>query len=207
MVEEKAIYSIEKFLVSRRLMYWQVYLHKAVLGAEMMLVKIIHRAKELIQDSIPVNASTAAFDYFLQAGPDLDIENSLDMFCKLDDYDVMSTIKNWSTHPDKILSLLCSSLIDRRLYKVKLQAEPIPEDFTRCRNDEVQNSLGLSEDDLEYFVFTGVTSNTTYDLADESINILFKDGSIKDISQVDNAMISRNLSSTVKKYYICYWRC
>ncbi len=206
MVEEKAIYSIEKFLVSRRLMYWQVYLHKTVLGAEMMLVKIIHRARELANRGEQVQAATDTLQFFLLASGDRVIENHLDLFCRLDDYDVMATIKNWCSHPDKILSLLCRSLIDRNLYKVKLQADPIDECFVQTKEQDAIKSLGITPGEVKYFVFTGEASNTTYDPADESIDILFKDGSIKDISKVDNALISRNLSSTVKKYYICYLR-
>src|SRR5882724_1323065 len=125
-VEEKAIYSIEKFLVSRRLMYWQVYLHKTVLAAEMMLVKIIRRAKELIARQEGLTTVSPALDFFLQsAGGNPAIEEHLDTFCSLDDNDVMATIKNWGRHPDKILATLCRSLTDRHLYKVKLQAEPL----------------------------------------------------------------------------------
>jgi hypothetical protein len=206
-VEEKAIYSIEKFLVSRRLMYWQVYLHKTVLGAEMMLVKIIRRAKELRTAGIKTHAATDSLNFFFESQSNkVSVAEHLTTFCNLDDYDVMATIKNWCHHPDKILSTLCRSLIDRRLYKVKLQAEPIDEEFTKARIKEAQQALGISEEEARYFVFTGSTSNTIYDPADERINILFKDGSIKDISAVDNALIQRGLSSTVKKYYICYWR-
>src|ERR1700737_4313625 len=103
-VEEKGIYSIEKFLVARRLMYWQVYLHKTALGAEMMLVKIIRRAKELREKNIPVKAATDALNFFLQIQSDLSIERNINVFCKLDDFDVMCTVKNWADHPDKILS-------------------------------------------------------------------------------------------------------
>lgn len=206
MVEEKAIYSIEKFLVSRRLMYWQVYLHKTVLGAEMMLVNIIHRAKELISKGQPLKAASDAFDFFLHQNAGENIEQYLDTFCQLDDHDVMTTIKNWSHHPDKILSLLCRSLTGRNLYKVKLQAEPVNENFVKEKLNEVKQKLGIGDEDAGYFVFTGITSNTTYNPADEHINILFKDGTVKDISKVDNALIQHNLSSTVKKYYICYMR-
>ncbi|HEX6849408.1 MAG TPA: HD domain-containing protein, partial [Chitinophagaceae bacterium] len=123
MVEEKAIYSIEKFLVARRLMYWQVYLHKTVLGAEMMLVKIIQRAKELIAQGVRVEAATTALNYFLQnPAANHKTEEHLDTFCSLDDFDVMATVKNWMDHPDKILSTLSKGLVDRKLYKVKLQA-------------------------------------------------------------------------------------
>jgi uncharacterized protein len=207
-VEEKAIYSIEKFLVSRRLMYWQVYLHKAVLGAEMMLVKIIRRAKELISLGGSLHAASQVLDNILKNPQDyLNMSDALQSFCQLDDHDVMATIKNWCRHPDKILSLLCRSLIDRNLYKVKLQAEPISQSLAGQRVKEIAAVLELSEQEVaEYFVFTGEASNTTYNPSDERINILFKDGTIRDISQVDNALIQHNLSSTVKKYYICCWR-
>jgi len=206
-VEEKAIYSIEKFLVSRRLMYWQVYLHKTVLAAEMLLVKIIHRAKQLISKGEQLTAAANALDFFLhQANTASFIGDHLDTFCCLDDHDVMATIKNWCRHPDKILSTLCRSLTDRRLYKVKLQAEPIAADIVKEKTKDAIDKLGITADEAGYFVFTGTTSNTTYNPADERINILFKDGTIKDISMVDNALIQHNLSSTVKKYYICYLR-
>jgi uncharacterized protein len=208
MVEEKAIYSIEKFLLSRRLMYWQVYLHKTVLASEMMLVKIIHRAKELISNGQKLTAASNAFDFFLhQANGIAAIGQHLETFCRLDDYDVMATIKNWCDHPDKILVTLCRSLIDRRLYKVKLQAEPVDDNFVKEKIREVKEKLNISETETNYFVFTGIASNTTYNPADERINILFRDGVVKDISMVDNALIQHNLSSTVKKYYICYYRC
>src|SRR5688572_18529378 len=137
MVEEKAIYSIEKFLVARRLMYWQVYLHKTVLGAEKMLVKIIQRAKELIDRGEEVHAPTITFDFFLhhpiQNGA---IAQYLDKFCQLDDYDVIAAIKNWIYHPDPVLSILCRSLIERRLLKVKLQAEPFDQEWiAQLRNN------------------------------------------------------------------------
>lgn len=207
MVEEKAIYSIEKFLVSRRLMYWQVYLHKTVLSAEMMLVKIIRRAKELIVNGVTVQAASVELDFFLQNNSAAAaIEQHLETFCRLDDHDIMATIKNWCRHRDKILSTICRSLVDRKLLKVKLQAEPFEEAFVKEKVKEACDKLGISENESAYFVFTGETSNTTYDPLDERINILFKDGTIKDISKVDNALIQQSLSGAVRKYYICYVR-
>lgn len=208
MIEEKGIYSIEKFLVARRLMYWQVYLHKAVMSAEMLLVKIIRRAKELIEKNIPAIAATDALNFFMNnSGDHQFIKQHLDKFCNLDDYDVMCTIKNWSVHPDKILSTLCRSLVDRRLLKIKLQTEPFTEKAIREKICEVAKCLQINEQEAGYFVFTGEAINTTYDTSDERINILFKDGSVKDISQIDNALIHQQLSGPVKKYYICYYRC
>lgn len=210
MVEEKAIYSIEKFLVSRRLMYWQVYLHKTVLAAEMMLVKIIERARQLIQDKIEVIAATEELNFFLQNFTEKNsIDQHLDSFCRLDDYDVMTTIKNWSKHPDKILSILCNSLIERNLFKVILQGDAFNETIVSDKKKELCSKYDISEEQSDYFVFTGEASNTTYKLHDEKINILFKDGTIKDISQVDNALIQHNAGlayGEVKKYYFCYLR-
>jgi uncharacterized protein len=218
MVEEKAIYSIEKFLVSRRLMYWQVYLHKTVLSAEKMLVRILERARELIGQGIPARACSPALDFFLgRCDQPLGIEAPmdqgsigrrpdfrLDKFCLLDDYDVMGTIKNWMSHDDVVLSALSRMLIDRKLLKVRFQATAIDEDYVEQLRLEASRKLGVSLEEARYFVFTGQAVNTTYNPKDEMINILFKDGSVKDISQVDNALIRQTLASTVKKFYICH---
>ncbi|HTI09124.1 MAG TPA: HD domain-containing protein [Puia sp.] len=205
MVEEKAIYSIEKFLVSRRLMYWQVYLHKTVLSAEKMLVKILERAKELIFQGTPVPSSSPVLDFFLkEEGGAIPIERHLDKFCQLDDYDVMGTIKNWVFHPDKVLSLLSRCLIDRQLLKVRLQATPFDSTFVWELKERISQQLSITMEEAGYFVFTGQAVNTTYDPSDEKINILFKNGAVKDISQVDNALIQQTLASAVKKFYICY---
>ena len=202
-VEEKAIYSIEKFLVSRRLMYWQVYLHKTVVSAEQTLQKILQRAKE-----IKATSPSPFLNIFLNLDDNKNttINDWLPEFCQLDDYDVMSAVKYWQLHPDKILSILCRCLVERNLLKVKLQAEPFSETFVKEKIKEACDKLNISEKEATYFVFTGEASNTTYNPKDESINILFKDGTIKDISKVDNALIQHNLSGTVKKYYICYLR-
>ncbi len=206
MVEEKAIYSIEKFLVSRRLMYWQVYLHKTVVSAEQTLQKIIQRARE-----INATATSTFLNIFLTLDKNQrpNVSDWLFEFCQLDDYDVMSAVKHWQMHEDKILSLLCRSLVERNLLKVKLQVEPFDEAFVKEKTKEICEKLGITEKEARYFVFTGETSNTTYDPADERINILFKDGTIKDISKVDNALIHFNSGlayGEIKKYYICYMR-
>src|SRR5688500_6180195 len=168
MVEEKAIYSIEKFLVSRRLMYWQVYLHKTVLSAEMMLVKIIERTKELLSKSIKVPSTSPAFSYFLNNEVKSDeIPGNIERFCSLDDYDVFATIKGWMFHEDKILSLLSSMLVERRLLKVKLQAAPIDQDMIRNLRNNICRELAITVEESRYFLFTGEAVNTTYDLDEE----------------------------------------
>jgi HD superfamily phosphohydrolase len=207
LVEEKAIYSIEKFLVSRRLMYWQVYLHKTVIAAEMMLVRIIHRVRELIAKGIAVSAATTDLNFFLhEKTSNLRIKNHLDKFCKLDDHDVMTSIKNWANHDDKILSLICRSLIERNLYKVKLQAGPFEEAMLQEKINEISRRLDVGKKEASYFVFTGEVMNTAYDPSEEKINILFKDGSVRDISMVDNALVQHTVSGAVRKHYICYIR-
>ncbi|MBO9561894.1 MAG: HD domain-containing protein [Niastella sp.] len=205
LVEEKAVYSIEKFLVSRRLMYWQVYLHKTVLCAEKMLVKIVERAQELITRGVTVSCTSPVFDFFLQNHNTVtSIDSHLEQFCLLDDYDVLATIKNWVFHPDKVLSRLCHCLVTRRLLKVKLTATPMDQDWLEQQRNRICHEMQIDPQDCHYFLFGGVAENTTYDPRVESINILFKDGSVKDISKVDNALIHQALSSPVKKYYICY---
>jgi HD superfamily phosphohydrolase len=205
MVEEKAIYSIEKFLVARRLMYWQVYLHKTVVAAEMMLVNIVKRAKELLANGFDVHSTSAAFDYFLTNEAKMAPGPEFDRFCLLDDYDVMATIKNWMDHPDMILSTLCQLLIHRRLLKVKLRTEPFDQAWIAEKRNVICEKLNITERESRYFIFTGEAENTTYNPTEEKINILFKDGTVKDISEVDNALIHQTLSTPVKKFYICFF--
>ncbi len=197
MVEEKSIYSIEKFLVARRLMYWQVYLHKTVLCAEQMLKRIIKRAK------------------FVKASTQLPLHNfitkpiqtvTLEEFCTLDDYDVMAAIKGWCNHEDKILSFLCNGLINRQLLKVRYFGNPVDDNLVQEKLAEAGIKLNLNMDEASWLVFTGEVSSSTYNPDDEHIHILFKDGHVKDISEVDNALINQNLMGKVKKYYICYLR-
>ncbi len=205
MVEEKAIYSIEKFLVARRLMYWQVYLHKTVLGAEMGLVKILERARQIgLQNKTSLAGSTLrAFLLNEYAG---NIDRHLPLFCELDDIDIIAAIKQWCHHPDKVLSMLCKGIMDRHLYKVKLQSSPINTEEINHYTHIAMEQWGVTEEEASYLVFTGEAENRTYNPFDESINILFKDGTVKDISRVDNALIQQNLSAPVKKFYICYFK-
>jgi hypothetical protein len=209
MVEEKAIYSIEKFLVSRRLMYWQVYLHKTVLSAEKMLVRIIERARELARAGEEVGSGSTVLDYFLREGNvfigESAIGSTVDIsqFCLLDDFDVMSAVKRWVFHSDPVLSTLSQGLINRQLLKVKFQATPFDENYVEALRAGVSNVLSIEAAEARYFVFAGEATNTTYNPADEKINILFKNGTVRDISQVDNALIQQTLSSPVKKFYLC----
>ncbi|HEX5025571.1 MAG TPA: HD domain-containing protein [Agriterribacter sp.] len=205
MVEEKAIYSIEKFLVARRLMYWQVYLHKTVLAAEMTLVKILERARQTGMENTD-GLSERTLKFFLLHQYQGGIDKHLNQFCQLDDTDVIAAIKSWCHHPDKVLSLLCNGIMNRNLLKVKLQSTPITWEEVSMQKEKVMNRFGINESAASCLVFTGEAENRTYNPYNEKINILFKDGSVKDISQVDNALIQHNLSGPVKKFYICYFK-
>ena len=207
MIEEKAIYTVEKFLVSRRLMYWQVYLHKTVMAAEKMLVRIIERARELIARGNDLPTASGHLSFFLKEHqPGGDFTGHLEKFTQLDDTDVMCTIKNWCSHPDKVLSRLCKGLVDRRLLKVLFQSEPFDASAIAKYRSEAARKLEISGDEAAYFVFTGEAVNTTYNPYDEHIKVLFKDGTVSDISKVDNALIHQQVSAPVKKYYLCYLR-
>lgn len=203
MVQEKGIYSIEKFLVARRLMYWQVYLHKTVVSAESMLEKIIRRARERISQGDKLYSGSESLDFFLSHSPQ-DPSEYLEAFSMMDDNDILSALKLWMKETDPVISGLSAMLINRRLLKARLQAEPFDDALLQTHVNEAVQILNISKTDAAYFVFTGEHHNTTYDPTDEKINILFKDGTVRDISLVDNALIHRSLSTAVKKFYICY---
>jgi uncharacterized protein len=198
MVEEKAIYSIEKFLVARRLMYWQVYLHKTVLAAEQMLVKIVTRARAVNAQAQP------NLQYFLDLRQPQPNETLLRHFAQIDDLDMMMAVKTWQHHPDPLLAMLCTSLLNRHLYKVAVQAQPFDEQVLQQRQLQAQAKYGVAAADAEYLAFVGKAQNITYTSHDERINILFKNGHISDISAVDNALLQQSHATTVDKHYICW---
>lgn len=205
-IEEKGIYSVEKFLIARRQMYWQVYLHKTVMAAEKMLVKIVERVRDIYTTDDKALYTNSPLDFFLgQFDGNMD-DRALDQFCLLDDVDITAAIKIWSRHADKVLSTLCYHLLNRQLFHCQLQAAPFDEQLVVQQQAAIAQKMGISVEEAGYFVFTGEAVNTTYQLGDERINMLFKDGSVKDISQVDNPLIHQTLSTPVKKFYICSLR-
>jgi HD superfamily phosphohydrolase len=207
MIEEKAIYSVEKFLVARRLMYWQVYLHKTVVVAEKMLVNVMDRARQLLSNGIDLPIASPTLNFFLKEHqPDGNFIKHLEKFSQIDDTDVMCTLKHWCHHFDPILSRLSKGLTDRKLLKIKFQSEPYSKNEVEQKCNEAVERLNISPYEASYFVFTGEAVNTTYNPYDERIKILFKDGTVSDISSVDNALIHQHLSSPVKKYYLCHLR-
>jgi len=206
-VEEKGIYSIEKFLIARRLMYWQVYLHKTVIAAEQMLVKILERAKEITLEGRNLFASPC-FSYFLKNSISMDdFQNNpknIERFTKLDDNDIFTSIKVWVDDEDLILSTLCAHIIDRNLYQVEITNEPPSIEKINDLAEKVTDEFEISDDDTSYFVFTDTIKNKAYSLGDGSINILMKDGSIQDIASASDYSNLEALSKTVEKYILCY---
>ncbi len=206
MVEEKGVHSVEKFIIARRLMYWQVYLHKAVLGAEMLLVNILKRAKELALNGHQLFASPS-LHYFLynkiaKADFEYNPENLL-RFCELDDNDVLCSIKVWMTNSDPVLAQLCKMMMERKLYKTILSTRSLEEMLVEKRKS-LKQKLGWDDATLNYFAFTGTTSTSTYNVDDEKITIAMKNGSSCDISEIENPLVNQALAKPVHKNYICY---
>lgn len=205
-VEEKGVQSVEKFIIARRLMYWQVYLHKTVLGIELLLINILKRAKYLTQNGEHLFA-TPALQYFLQRNlTEADFNDTpehLDVFCQLDDNDVMAAIKVWQNHEDKILSDLCQMLILRKLYKVLLSSASLAS-YLNDKKEQVMRDKHIAEKDLHYYVFDGVTSKSTYNINEELIRIETKSGQIKNITEIDDSLVNQALARAVHKNYICY---
>lgn len=206
-VEEKGIYSVEKFLIARRLMYWQVYLHKTVICAEMMLVKVLQRAKQLLQQGHPVFASPA-LSLFLQNQFTLDDfeqqPHLLDTFALLDDTDVMAAIKAWQYHTDPVLSLLAAGLTNRRLLRIHLEKQPPNPQIIEQLTQKAMKYYGLSEADAAYLVFADTTSNSAYTYSGSRINIAYKNGDILDITDASDYHNLAKLATPVVKYYYCY---
>ncbi|MBS1578629.1 MAG: HD domain-containing protein [Bacteroidetes bacterium] len=203
MVEEKGIYSIEKFLVARRQMYWQVYLHKTVLAAEKMLVNVLKRVRFLIEKNDDSLQTGTAIDYFLNDFNGIITQEVLNNFCMLDDIDISFAIKKWSRNADKVLNELCNRLLNRKLLKIKIQSDAFDKTFLQQKIKETATQLNITEQEATYFTFTGEAVNTLYKTEDEKINILFKDETVKNISAIDDALIHQTISSPVKKFYIC----
>ncbi|MDN5202592.1 HD domain-containing protein [Fulvivirgaceae bacterium BMA10] len=206
-VEEKGIYSIENFLSARRLMYWQVYLHKTTISSEKILVKLITRAKDLISNQEPL-FSTKPLKLFLENEITLeDFENNdayLTAFCSLDDYDIWAAIKIWSQGEDKVLRLLANMILNRRLFKVVLSNDQIQDEKIKEKQTRIIQKLNLNEKESEYFIAHGSMSNSAYISEGQSINILTKNGKILDVAQASDLPNIKAMSKIVKKYYLCW---
>ena len=170
-------------------------------------MKIIDRANQLIAHGVEVPAASHNLSFFLkEEQPGENLLHHLEKFTQLDDTDVMCTIKNWCGHSDTVLSRLSKGLVDRKLLKVKFSTEPFDDKLVAHLKTYVRQQLKIIEAEVENFVFTGEVVNTTYNPHDEHIKILYKDGTVSDISKVDNALIHQQVSATVKKYYLCHFK-
>lgn len=205
LIDIKGIYSVEKFIVARRLMYWQVYLHKTSLAAEQILVKILQRAKTLIENGASLNASRPLL-YFMSNNVDTESfsDYNLTMFSKLDDFDIISALKEWSNHNDLILSSLSSSIIDRKLPKVEIQNNIFTDSYFKKISKKVSKTYLIDIENVNYFVFQGKVENRAYNAEIERINILDKNGKVTDIVEASDDLSMSGLSNSVTKYFICY---
>ncbi|MBK6731753.1 MAG: HD domain-containing protein [Bacteroidetes bacterium] len=207
-IEQKGIYSVEKFIVSRRIMYWQVYLHKTVICAEQMLIKALKRAKYLSKNNDRFSA-TPALDMFLYEDFTeqnfIEDENIINNFALLDDSDIYVALKTWQFSEDKVLAYLCSALINRRLFRIELENDIISQKRISDITKQVQEKYQITDAfDLQYFVFHDSTSNSAYQLKDQNIHIKFRNGNIIDVVDASDHVNLASLSDPVVKYYLCY---
>ena len=203
-VEEKGLYSVEKFLIARRLMYWQVYLHKTSVAAEQILIRLLNRAKELVQQGQKLTMSTAlAFFVKNKISKDNFSQEVLEMFARLDDTDIISAMKEWQFYPDVVLSKLSKMLLNRDLPKIKVRLNDFEEQKIK-RLQKLSLAKGIDEKDMKYFVFTGVMTNRAYNPEKEIIKILTKNGRVVELSKTSEAINLEPLSQVTERYYICY---
>jgi len=204
-VEEKGIYSVEKFLVARRLMYWQVYLHKTSLAAEQLLIRVLKRVKELVNAGKDIKASSALHFFITNRINKEDFNTEiLDTFSRLDDYDIVAAMKEWQFYDDFVLSNLCKMILNRNILKIKLKSEPIAEEKLLKHKNRLIADYKISPEEADYFVFGGMIENQAYSLDDKGISILLKKEKVIDVVQASDQLNLQALSKPVKKYYSCY---
>ena len=204
-VEYKGIYSVEKFIMARRFMYWQVYLHKTGIVAEKVLVKILDRARELMRHGDRLDCSDTLKAFLGQEIDEATFDKSkLETFSRLDDYDVMSALKSWCYHEDEILSYLSDSIVNRRLPKIEMKNEDFDREYVDHIRNEIKKKLNLNEQELDYVVYHGSVENKAYNPQKEIINVIYKNGEQKDIINASDSASIEALSMTVRKYYLCY---
>lgn len=204
-VEEKGIYSVEKFIIARRLMYWQVYLHKTGLVAEQLLMRLLKRAKVLSHQG-EILESSQALSYFLKTAiTQEDFDTSvLEKFSKLDDYDIIGAMKSWQYHTDFVLKTLSSMLLNRDLLKIEIQHKEFPEHKISDKKQQVMQQYNLTEDQASYFVFSDTISNQAYRMDKDTINLVTKTGEVIDVARASDQLNIEALSKKVTKHYLCY---
>lgn len=208
-VESKGIYSIENYLTSRRLMYWQVYLHKTAVACEKVLISTLNRAKTLVRQGEEVFASPA-LSYFLRNHVDAAWferhPEALQHYQELDDNDIWTSLKAWVHHPDKILSTLSSDMVNRNIFKVEVSEQPASEERLQQLRADIARQLGICEADTAYLICQSAIEKDMYDIEEDSIGILYKDNLVKDISEASELLNVQLLSKKIRKYYLCYQR-
>ena len=204
-IEAKGIYSVESFIVSRRIMYWQVYMHKTVLSAEKTLMNILRRAREISTErELPC---TPALSFFLKnqnVTDNFDNDTILQQFCLLDDYDIMAAVKTWCNDKDFVLSELSKRLVNRQLLKIEIQREPFEQSYIDDLRGKIEKLYGISSYEADFFLLQGLSSNHAYRLDKSAINIVYKDGTVRDISEASDQLNISVLSQPVQKHFLCY---
>ena len=208
-VEEKGIYSIEKFIVARRFMYWQVYLHKTVLSAEFMLVNALRRAQELARSGVSLHCSPA-LHYFLYNQVKLEhlssASEALENYAALDDFDIAASLKVWQSHDDRVLAKIATMLVNRSLFKIEIQREPFDVSRVNQEIERVAATYNFSKEEAGYFVIQSSVDNRAYNTQYDVIRILMKDGSVRDAAEVSDHLNIAALSSVVEKHFVAYLR-
>lgn len=206
--DQKGIYSLEKFIIARRLMYWQVYLHKTVLAAEHLLINIMKRAREIYQMDenffCTISMKKIFFDEQIQYKSFVENPHLLEYYADIDDQDIFTSIKIWMKHPDYILSDLCARFINRRLFHIDIQKEPFEQDTIEKIRQKVCAKFHLNYEETRYHVISGITQNNAYDPGVGNIWILQKDGTVKDLAEISDQLNIRVLSNPVKKFFLSY---
>jgi len=206
-VEEKGIYSVEKFVIARRLMYWQVYYHKTVIVAENMLINILQRAREIVKKNKQIY-TTPAFKCFLAKNQNFkDFENNqelLDQFSEIDDFDIYTCLKQWRNSDDLVLSSLSKMILNRKLLKIKIQNEPFTNEVIQKKKKRLQKKYNLEKKELDYFIFSNQVINKIYDKSKSNINILMKNGEVIDLTSASDQFKINDLNKVVVKYFLCY---
>tara|TARA_B100000683_G_scaffold277907_1_gene340475 strand:- start:13290 stop:14387 length:1098 start_codon:yes stop_codon:yes gene_type:complete len=206
-IDEKGIYSIEKFLVARRIMYWQVYLHKTVVAAEFLVINILTKAKALVIQGEPLFC-TKSLKKFLQSNSSLDDfklnPDLLREFAQLDDNDIFTCVKEWSKYSDKTLALLCDMMINRKLYRIEISSQPYNAEYINELRIKAVKQLNIDPEDVQYFVFSDTIQNNAYNQKKDRISILYKNKTTKDIAEASDQLNISSLSTPVTKFFICY---
>jgi HD superfamily phosphohydrolase len=207
-VEKKGIYSVEKFLIARRLMYWQVYFHKTVIASEYLLVKMLQRAKNLANAGVKIYASSP-LHYFLynninSSNLNTSLDNTIEQFIRLDDSDVLVSAKEWIHSSDKVLSILSKNIINRKLPKVWISEQPQNKEFVEKIINRIQGLFKFDSNETEYFIHSGKISNSAFSGKEDMIQIMMSGSEIKDIAKVSDILNVPYLQQSEIKYFICF---